>query len=157
MSTHFDLIHVTGTKGKGSTCSHTESLVRCHSLRQAKPLKTGLYTTPHLLTERERIRINSLPLSEEMFARYFFDVWERLLEKQAGDLAKMPRTLQLRALLSVHIFMVEKVDLAIYEVHVGGKNDATNIFTNTMACGFSTIGIDHLPLLGDGIPSIALH
>lgn len=67
-------IHITGTKGKGSTSAFTDSL-----LRQLVPsARTGLYTSPHMVAVRERIRINGEPIEEEVFARYFFEVWERL-------------------------------------------------------------------------------
>ncbi len=68
-----NIIHITGTKGKGSTSAFCDSI-----LRQLRPsAKIGLYTSPHLVAVRERIRINGKPISEESFARYFFDVWDR--------------------------------------------------------------------------------
>lgn len=69
----------------------------------------------------------------------------------------MPGYLQLLALTSVHAFKNEAVDVAIYEVHAGGRKDATNIFDRPVACGFTTIGLDHVDLLGDTIQSIAWH
>ncbi|KAG5648932.1 Folylpolyglutamate synthetase [Asterophora parasitica] len=69
-----NVIHITGTKGKGSTSAFTDSI-----LRQAlSGKKIGLYTSPHLVAVRERIRINGAPISEELFARYFYEVWDRL-------------------------------------------------------------------------------
>lgn len=69
-----NVIHVTGTKGKGSTCAFTDSILRT----LAPSARVGLYTSPHLVAVRERIRINGKPIEEEMFARYFFEVWEKL-------------------------------------------------------------------------------
>lgn len=70
-----NVVHITGTKGKGSTSAFTEKILRCH----LKPGKmVGLYTSPHLCAVRERIRINGIPISEEVFAEFFFEVWERL-------------------------------------------------------------------------------
>ncbi|PNH41684.1 hypothetical protein VD0004_g5473 [Verticillium dahliae] len=69
----------------------------------------------------------------------------------------MPGYLQLLFLLSVHVFKKEAVDMAIYEVHAGGRKDATNIFKQPVACGFTTIGLDHADLLGNTIQSIAGH
>lgn len=68
------MIHVTGTKGKGSTCAFVDSI-----LRQSVPgWKIGLYTSPHLVSATERIRVNGVPIPEEEFAKYFFEVWDRL-------------------------------------------------------------------------------
>ena len=68
-----NVIHITGTKGKGSTSAFTERIVRAHL-----PGKIGLYTSPHLCAVRERIRINGQSLEEDVFAKHFFEVWERL-------------------------------------------------------------------------------
>ncbi|KAI0399029.1 putative tetrahydrofolylpolyglutamate synthase [Xylaria palmicola] len=148
-----NVIHITGTKGKGSTCAFTESLLRSHSQRARTSLKTGLYTSPHLQTERERIRIDFKPVTEAVFAKYLFEVWERL--STATQI--WPGYLQLLTLLSIHIFISEGVDIAIYEVHAGGRHDATNIFEKPIACGFTPIGLDHIPLLGRNVKDIAWH
>jgi len=149
-----NVIHITGTKGKGSTAALTDSLIRARFHRLSRSIKVGLYTSPHLITERERIRINFEPLSEEQFTKYFFEVWDTL-RKNAADDGDMPGYLQLLALTSVHAFKNEAVDVAIYEVHAGGRKDATNIFDSPIACGFTTIGLDHVDLLGGTIQSIA--
>ena len=69
----------------------------------------------------------------------------------------MPGYLQLLTLTSVHAFKNEAVDVAIYEVHAGGRKDATNVFERPVACGFTTIGLDHIDLLGNTIQSITWH
>ncbi|KAL2132551.1 hypothetical protein VTI74DRAFT_3662 [Chaetomium olivicolor] len=79
----FNVIHITGTKGKGSTAAFTDSLIRAHFHRLSRPVKVGLYTSPHLITERERIRINFEPLSEDILADYFFDVWTHCARRPA--------------------------------------------------------------------------
>lgn len=69
-----NVVHVAGTKGKGSTCAFASA-----ALHHANPhKKVGLFTSPHLISVRERIRINGQPISEDLFAKYFFDVWDRL-------------------------------------------------------------------------------
>jgi len=116
----------------------------------------GLYTSPHLVTERERIRINFEPISEKLFADYFFEVWDTL-RGRGTEQCDMPGYLQLLMLLSVHAFHKEEVDMAIYEVHAGGRKDATNVFHRPVACGFTTIGLDHVDLLGPTVEDIARH
>ena len=68
-----NVVHITGTKGKGSTSAFTERILRSHLKGSV-----GLYTSPHLCAVRERIRVDGEPLSEELFARFFFEVWEKL-------------------------------------------------------------------------------
>ncbi|KAJ3949574.1 Folylpolyglutamate synthetase [Colletotrichum fioriniae] len=78
-----NVIHVAGTKGKGSTCAFTDSILARHRAASPKsiPRKVGLLISPHLIAVRERIRINGVPISEALFARYFFEVWDRLGEE----------------------------------------------------------------------------
>ena len=84
-----NMIHITGTKGKGSTCAFVSSI-----LQELFPQKkVGLFTSPHLKAVNERIQVNSVPISEDLFARYFWEVWDRLensAEKEGVDKAKKP-------------------------------------------------------------------
>lgn len=79
-----NVIHVAGTKGKGSTSAFCESILRKHQIKNGhnRLIKTGLYTSPHLLEVRERIRIDGQPISKELFTKYFFEVWNLLEENK---------------------------------------------------------------------------
>ena len=115
------------------------------------PNKIGLFTSPHLIAVRERIRINSRPISQELFAKYFFEVWDRLqgVEK--------PVYFRYLTLLSFHVFLQEGVDAAVYEVGVGGEYDSTNIITRPAVTGITSLGIDHTHTLGNTLSEIAWH
>ncbi|XP_027043743.1 folylpolyglutamate synthase, mitochondrial-like isoform X2 [Pocillopora damicornis] len=144
------IIHISGTKGKGSTCAFCESILRHEGL------KTGFYSSPHLMEVRERIRINGKPLPKETFAKYFFDCWDNLLNN--GDEEgknSMPAYFRFLTLMSFHVFLKEKVDVVILEVGIGGAYDSTNIIRNPVACGVTSLGMDHVSTLGGTIESIA--
>ncbi|KAL8969056.1 MAG: hypothetical protein Q9197_004549, partial [Variospora fuerteventurae] len=148
-----NVIHVSGTKGKGSTCAFINSFLTAHGERTGFPRKIGLYTSPHLKHVRERIQINSKPLSEKLFAKYVFQVWHGL----SGKISPGPRYLQLLFLISVHAFINEGIDVAIYETHNGGEFDATNVIQKPVVTGVTTIGMDHVEQLGPLIENIAWH
>ncbi|CAL1700523.1 unnamed protein product [Somion occarium] len=149
-----NVIHVTGTKGKGSTCAFTDSIIR-----HVKPeRKVGLFTSPHLVAVRERIRINGVPLPEEDFAKFFFEVWDRL---EQNDIRANPETLskpmyfRFITLVAFHAFLSLKVDATILEVGVGGEYDCTNIVPHPVVTGVSALGIDHTAVLGKTLKEIA--
>jgi folylpolyglutamate synthase len=151
-----NVIHVAGTKGKGATCAFTYSFLKAHGERTGFPRKIGLYTSPHLTSVRERIRINFTPLSEEVFTKYFFEVWEKVSSHALQHSYRLPGPFQLLMLVSVHAFTREGVDTAIYETHHGGEYCATNILS-PIATGIITLGMDHNDILGPLIQNIAWH
>ncbi|RSL81370.1 hypothetical protein CEP51_005907 [Fusarium floridanum] len=148
-----NIIHVAGTKGKGSTCAFIESFLRTHGQRTGFPHKTGLYTSPHLIYPEERIRLDFQPIERDLFARYFFEVWD-VLTRSSGTL---PRYLQLLALVSFHTFIREGVEVAIVETHHGGEYDATNVIEHPVVSVITPLGMDHVKQLGPTIESIAWH
>lgn len=103
------VIHVAGTKGKGSTCTFTESILRNCGFR------TGLFTSPHLIDVRERFRLDGEDICEEKFLAYFWWCYDRLKEKASEDVP-MPTYFRFLALLAFKIFAAEQVDVAILEV-----------------------------------------
>ena len=132
----YPIFHVAGTNGKGSTCAFLESILR------AAGYKTGLYTSPHLTCARERIQINRELISEDDFVR---------LELQVGLDATFFERMTAMAFL---YFSEQQVDVAIIEVGLGGRLDATNI-VNPVVCGISRIDLDHQAILGDTLEQIA--
>lgn len=121
------------------------------------PKNVGLFTSPHLVAVRERIRINSVPISKESFAKYFFEVWDRLEAAAAKEEIQKPVYFRYLTLMSYHVFLQEDVDAAVYEVGMGGEYDATNIVDHPTVTGISTLGIDHTLVLGETIENIAWH
>jgi folylpolyglutamate synthase len=155
-------IHIAGTKGKGSTVAF------CQSILKTLGLQTGMFTSPHILQVRERFRINGVPISQPKFAKYFFDVWDRLeaTKPTAPDLhhPDKPAYFRYLTLMCFHVFMQEKIDVLLLEgfcvlilVGVGGQYDSTNVVANPIVCGITPLGMDHMSLLGDSIDKIAWH
>lgn len=163
------VIHVAGTKGKGSTCAMSESILR------QRGLKTGLFTSPHMVSFRERIRINGDPIDKNKFAHYFWNVYHQIVTSNA--FYDRPMYFQFLTVLAYKIFLHENVDVAIIEgnvkvdvsfpfysclemtfpkiVGVGGRYDATNVVRNPIVCGVTTLDIDHTNSLGNTIEEIA--
>ncbi|KAK6615254.1 Folylpolyglutamate synthase 2 [Botrytis cinerea] len=154
-----NIVHVAGTKGKGSTCAYVDSILNRYRKSHDLPQKVGLFISPHLIAVRERIRINSAPISAPMFAKYFFEVWDRLEAAAISSSEPFEKPVYFRYLnlMSYHVFLQEGVDAAIYEVGVGGEYDSTNIVDRPAVTGISSLGIDHVFTLGDTIDKIAWH
>jgi folylpolyglutamate synthase len=142
------VIHVSGTKGKGSTCAFAESILR------RLGYKTGFYSSPHLVAARERIRINGQPLSEDEFAKYFWTVYNKIEESKDNNTG-MPPYFNFLTLMAFKVFLEESVDVTILEVGIGGEYDCTNVVPKPVVTGVSSLGFDHCSLLGNTIEKIA--
>jgi folylpolyglutamate synthase len=156
-------VHVAGTKGKGSTCAFVRSFLRSHGVRTGFPGKIGLYTSPDLRHVRERIQIDNEPVDKDLFARYFWEVWDQLQpsvgeeQQQQPPQTPLPRYLQLLTLIAFHIFIRESVQVAIVETHHGGEFDTTNVVTQPVVTAITSIGMDHLAQLGPTWETVAWH
>jgi dihydrofolate synthase / folylpolyglutamate synthase len=138
-------IHVAGTNGKGSTCAILESIYRQAGLR------TGLFTSPHLVSFRERIQIGRELISER-------DV-VRLVEKFQALLATFPKDhhptfFEVLTVMALDYFAEKRCDVVTWETGLGGRLDATNIVT-PLACAITNIALDHQQWLGDTLEKIA--
>lgn len=139
--TTFKTIHVAGTNGKGS-CSHTIA-----ALLQANGYRVGLYTSPHLVDFRERIKVNGLEISEE----YVVD----FVEKGRAFFEPLHTSFfELTTALAFKYFSDQKVDVAVIEVGLGGRLDCTNIITPVLSV-ITNISFDHTQFLGNTLASIA--
>ena len=137
-------IHVAGTNGKGSVCAILASVL------QAAGYKTGLYTSPHLVSYTERIKINNKPVSEEKFAKIVFEI-TNLAEKNAID----PTEFEILTAAMFKYFYEENAEVCVVETGLGGRFDATNVIENPLCSVVTSISKDHTERLGDTIEKIA--
>lgn len=145
------VIHITGTNGKTSTARMIESLLRAHDLR------TGRYSSPHLVSVTERISVDGEPVSEETFVR----VWDEIspfLEIVDAELDERGETrltyFEAVTILAFAIFAEVPVDVVVLEVGLGGITDATNVADGDVSV-ITPISLDHTDLLGDTTELIA--
>ena len=137
----FRTIHVAGTNGKGS-CSHTIA-----AILQSAGYKVGLYTSPHLIDFRERIRVNGKPASKEFVVDF--------VEKEKGFFEPLqPSFFELTTAMAFTYFAQENVDVAVIEVGLGGRLDCTNIITPDLSI-ITNISLDHVQFLGNTLEKIA--
>lgn len=138
-------IHVAGTNGKGSVCAMLESIYHATGLR------VGLFTSPHLVSFRERIQVNRKFISEADVVRQV-ETLKPLLDKFPGD--HPPTFFEAVTIMALLHFAEQQCDLVIWETGLGGRLDATNIVT-PLASVITNIGIEHSEWLGDTIDKIA--
>ncbi len=138
----FKSIHVAGTNGKGSTCHMLSAIL------QQAGYRVGLYTSPHLLSFTERIRINGVEIEEEWVVA-FVETHKECIEKIK------PSFFEITVAMAFQYFADSQVDIAIIEVGLGGRLDSTNIITPLLSI-ITNISKDHTNLLGDTIEQIAV-
>ena len=138
----FRSIHVAGTNGKGS-CSHMLA-----SILQEAGYTVGLYTSPHLKDFRERIKINGRPASKQFVIGFVQRHFEFFRSRKLSFF-------EMTVGMAFDYFAKKKVDIAIIEVGLGGRLDSTNIIYPEV-CLITNIGMDHMNLLGDTLPEIAM-
>ena len=138
---NYKTIHIAGTNGKG-TCSHTLAAVL-----QSAGYKVGLYTSPHLVDFRERIRVNGEPISQEYVIQFVED-------HRAFFEPLFPSFFELTTSMAFLYFAEAKVDVAVIETGLGGRLDCTNIIQPDLSL-ITNISLDHTHLLGDTLTKIA--
>ncbi|HOX22764.1 MAG TPA: folylpolyglutamate synthase/dihydrofolate synthase family protein [Elusimicrobiales bacterium] len=137
----FKTIHVTGTNGKGSVCALLAQTLVCAGY------KTGLFTSPHLVDMRERIQINGRPIPRRVFCG--------LLEEIAQTAPVRLTFFETLSCAAFLYFSRSKLDCAVIEVGIGGRLDATNALTRPEAAVITSVGLDHMKMLGDTVEKIA--
>jgi len=140
--TKYRTLHIAGTNGKGSTAAMTAAIL------QVAGYRVGLYTSPHLVEFRERIRVNGEMIAESQVAQ----LTEQLQALCQPDLS--PTFFEYTTAMAFQHFADSGVDVAVLEVGLGGRFDATNVVT-PMACAVTTISLDHQQYLGTTVSSIA--
>jgi dihydrofolate synthase/folylpolyglutamate synthase len=145
----FPSVHVAGTNGKGSVCAMLESILRAHGRR------AGLYTSPHLVDVRERIRIGGSLIPRSDFARLLGRIRSTIeVLRTAGRLDAPPTYFEVLTTLAFLYFAEKKVDIAVLETGLGGRFDATNVVTPLLSV-ITSISKDHQEYLGRTLAAIA--
>jgi dihydrofolate synthase / folylpolyglutamate synthase len=134
-------VHVAGTNGKGSTSSFIAQIMK------ESGYKVGLYTSPFLMHHNDRFRINGVDMSDEDLLRYI-NMTTHLWETYALTM------FEIDTLIAIWYFIDQKVDIAVFEVGLGGRLDATNVIMPLVSV-ITTIGYDHMDFLGDTLDLIA--
>lgn len=154
-------IHVAGTKGKGSVSALATSILTRYPSAAGR---VGTYTSPHVVSVRERIMLDGAPITRELFAKYFFELWDAFAasaaaEGRGGEEGCRPFYFRFLTILAWHVFLREGVRSAVMECGIGGEYDATNVVPAeaVTAAVVTQLGIDHVAMLGDTVEKIAWH
>lgn len=143
-------IHVAGTNGKGSVCAYLQYI-----LAEAG-ITSGMFTSPHLVTMRERIMIGDKAISEEEFVAAFQETREGIQRfSQWRNNGFHPTFFEFLFLMAMKVFAGRKTEYIILETGLGGRLDATNVITGSGVCVITPVGYDHMEYLGDTLEDIA--
>lgn len=138
------VIHIAGTNGKGSVCAILSNILKCSDI------KTGLYTSPHLVEYTERIKINNKEISKADFAQYIKEITS-LANKHNITLTEF----EILTACAFKYFADNNVDIAVMETGLGGRFDATNVCIKPILEIITSISLDHTDRLGDTVEKIA--
>jgi dihydrofolate synthase/folylpolyglutamate synthase len=144
----FSSVLIAGTNGKGSTAATLASILAASGVR------TGLYTSPHLERPNERIRVGRQEIADDDFARLHFRVHDAAQELLLqGDLPQLPSYFEILTALAFLYFAEQKIEIAVLEVGMGGRLDATNVVDPLLSI-VTDISLDHMEWLGSTISAI---
>ena len=154
------IIHVAGTNGKGSVCAFMESIYR------ESGYHVGMFTSPHLITTRERFKIDGESVSEEAFMEAFFWLEDTIssyhrLQSQHSQILQdkesmyQPTYFERLFFMMIYLFAKANVEISILETGLGGRMDTTNVITHPVLSIITEIGLDHMAYLGDTMEAIA--
>jgi dihydrofolate synthase/folylpolyglutamate synthase len=138
------IVHVAGTKGKGSTCHYLASLLAATGRR------VGTFASPHLSTVRERFQINGAPIDYEPLLNQ-----ARRLVAAMENHDLVPGFFEVLTVLALRLFVQDSCDMAVVETGIGGRLDATNYIPAPLCTAITPISLDHTQLLGDTVEKIA--
>ena len=136
------VLHVAGTNGKGSTCAFARAI------GEAAGLRVHVYTSPHLVRFRERIRLAGHLVSDEALGA-------ALEQVEAANAGQPITVFEVITAAALHLFASTPADLCILEVGLGGRGDATNVVEHPAACAVASLSLDHREMLGDTLAAIA--
>ena len=142
------IVHVAGTNGKGSVCAYLQAIL------MAEGKRTGFFTSPHLVSVNERIRVDNIQIDNETFLKMFRKVL-KIVRQMVEDGIEHPSYFEFLFGMGMTAFAETDVEYIILETGLGGRLDATNVVEKPLACIITSISRDHTEYLGDTLEAIA--